>query len=288
MTYWSYQRCWSCSGKALPGTVALMQYTLERFPYCSSMGIYNCRDVRGGTSLSIHACGRALDVGIPVLSSGRANTALGHPVVQFFDQFSTEFGIMGQIYDRVRYDRGDPRGAYYGGTHPHYNHDHVEQRSEKALSLTRAEIIRIAGPAVPEGGDDMALKKNDSGRAVAEAQHAMTVLWGFDMQPEGEDWPGFDGLSVYTGRRFGPGEDGDFGNHMEAMVFRFQRNMDLPQTGVLDSFTAALLMEGLYRIGTGGVTQAIVEGMIATHAKQPASATLHPHSHDEGSTGPAR
>lgn len=104
-------------------------------------------------------------------------------------------------------------------------------------------------------GDEMALKKGDKGRAVAEAQHAMAQIWGFQMQPDGETWPGFNHdhavpaarLSVYTGKEFGPGEDGSFGDHMVAQTVRFQRNMDLPQTGVLDATTLGLLMEGLYR-----------------------------------------
>jgi hypothetical protein len=131
-----------------------MRYTLERFSFTRSMGIYACRNVGGTETMSIHACGRALDIGIPTLSNGRANTQLGHQIVQFYDRHAQAFGIMGQIYDRVRYDSRSPRGRYYGGVHPHYDHDHVEMRSTQAASLTYAQIVAIAGP-ISTGGDPM-------------------------------------------------------------------------------------------------------------------------------------
>lgn len=198
MTYAPYERCYSCSGKAQPGTVALLKYLLVKFPYARSMGIYNCRNVAGTSTKSIHSCGRALDLGIPTLSNGRANTALGHPVVRFLDQYSTELGIHGQIYDRVRYDRNSPRGRYYGGAHPHYDHDHIEQTLAKATSLTYADIVEIAGP--PAGGEEM-------------------LLYGLDIGKAGEDSktdpnPGYGVLQAFLVRQgqnigaWGPNKDG--------------------------------------------------------------------------------
>lgn len=286
MTYWSYQRCYSCSGKAQSGSVALMKYTLEKFPYARSMGIYACRDVRGGSSLSIHACGRALDVGIPVLSTGRANTELGNPIVKFFDQFSTQFGIMGQIYNRVRYDRGDPRGAYYGGVHPHYDHDHVEQRSEKATTLTYAEIVSIAGPATPtSGGSDMLLKKGSTGQAVAELQKIMNERF---KQNNGSFTP-LAGKSQFDGQPFAPGEDGDFGPTCETNVKNVQGILGQAKTGVVDDLLWSALVYHRYgSTGGGGLSATEVDAKIAAHASQRASTTIHPHGHDEGSTGPAK
>lgn len=154
MTYHQYYRCYSCSGRAQASSVNLMKYVLNKYPYARSLGIYNCRDARGSNTLSIHACGRALDIGIPVLSTGKANTTLGNPIVQFLDKYAHEFGLMGQIYNRIRYDQDDPNGAYYGGVHPHYDHDHVEQIPN--FPLTYEKIVQIAGPptATPIPGDD--------------------------------------------------------------------------------------------------------------------------------------
>lgn len=157
MTLYAYQSCRACSGKAQPGTVNLQKYLLLKFPYTASQGIYNCRSVVGGSSLSIHACGRAGDTKIPTTSSGAAIPALGDPLVLFLIEFSSEFGIMGIIYNRIRYDRDDPRGAYYGGTHPHYDHVHWEQISSYATSLTFERIVQVAGQplSIHTGGDPM-------------------------------------------------------------------------------------------------------------------------------------
>lgn len=209
MTYHGYQSCSGCSGKPQPGTVALMRYTLERFSFTRSMGIYSCRNVGGTSTMSIHACGRALDVGIPTLSNGRANTKLGHQIVQFFDEHSTELGIFGQIYDRVRYDARSPRGRYYGGVHPHYDHDHVEQRDHHAKTLTYADIVEIAGP--PTEGLFMFVKKGDKGPAVEYWQRVMIAIdpnalpeWGADgvYGDEGETWVAR--LTGKSGAEIGP------------------------------------------------------------------------------------
>lgn len=280
MTYWQYQRCYSCSGRAQPGTVALLKYTLERFPYATSMGIYNCRNIRGGSSLSIHSCGRAMDVGIPTLSNGRANTELGHPIVLFFDKYSSEFGIMGQIYDRVRYDRGDPRGAYYGGAHPHYNHDHVEQRSEKATTLTRAEIISIAGPPTT-GGSDMLLQKGSKGHAVAELQKMMHERF----KQDNGDWTPLKGKSHFDGQAFQAGEDGDFGGTCETNVKNVQGILGQAKTGVVDDLLWSALVYHRYGAQGGGLSAGDVDSKIAAHAK---IGTAHDHRHSEGTTGPPK
>jgi hypothetical protein len=120
-----------------------MAYLIHKFPYVKSMGIYNCRSVAGSSTLSQHSCGRAGDPGIPTLAGGAADTSLGHPVVRFLDQYSTEFGIVEQIYDRVIYDAASPRGRHYGGVHPHRDHVHFTQTPGKATSLTAAQIVSI-------------------------------------------------------------------------------------------------------------------------------------------------
>lgn len=94
----------------------------------------------------------------------------------------------------------------------------------------------------------MSIKKGDpNSRACAEAQHAMKELWGYD---NGTFTP-FAGKSIYTGKVFGPGQDGDPGSTFEANVIRFQKNVQQPQTGILDGFTASFL---LAKFGTGGGT----------------------------------
>ena len=60
----SYQSATTDSGGPTPGTLALRRYCLARWDFASFMGLYNPRNVRGGSRLSHHAEGRALDIGI--------------------------------------------------------------------------------------------------------------------------------------------------------------------------------------------------------------------------------
>lgn len=145
MTYHPYTSCKLCSGKAQPGTVALMDYLMDMFPYAGSFGVYNCRNVAGSSTKSQHSCGRAWDCKLATLSNGRARTDLGHPIIQFLHVHSTALGIVDQIYDRVIYDDKTPGGRYYGGVHPHYDHIHITQASLFAATLTYEKIVQATG-----------------------------------------------------------------------------------------------------------------------------------------------
>lgn len=272
MTYWSYESCYSCSGKAQPGTVALLKYLLVKFPATRSMGIYNCRNVAGTSTRSIHSCGRALDLGIPTLSNGRANTELGHPVVRFLGEYAEQFGIHGQIYDRVRYDRRSPNGRYYGGSHPHYDHNHIEQVLSKATSLSYADYVAIAGD--PAGGADMLLQKGSKGQAVAEAQKMMAEAFGQD----NGSWSPFDGKSAFDGKAFSAGEDGSFGDTATANTKNVQGKLGLAKTGAVDQLTWDAMIHHAYG-GAGGDVD--LSGLVT-------KATFDAHRHAEGTTGPPK
>lgn len=155
LVYLPSSPCLVCSGKPQPGTVDLMKYTMNRFPFVGSLGIYNCRNVAGSSTKSKHSCGRAWDCKIPTLSNGKANTDLGHIIILFFHEYSTQFGIVDQIYDRVIYDDYTPQGRYYGGVHPHNDHDHLTQTMAAAQSLRYADYVRIAGDPISAPGGAM-------------------------------------------------------------------------------------------------------------------------------------
>lgn len=278
MTYALTTSCTKCSGKAQPGTVALQGYILQRFPQCKSMGIYNCRTVAGSSSLSKHSCGRAGDTGIPTLSNGAANTALGYPVVQFLDEYSSEFGIEQQIYDRVIYDLKTPRGRYYGGVHPHNDHDHWAQTLAKATTLTYAIIVSIAGPATggstggsAQGDDDMlGFNIGKSGAAAVEGpQSAALQLM----------------LNDRGAKLTADGKAGDL-TRTALAAFQTASQIGAPElsSGIIGPYTyAALYKPGA--AGSGGVSAAVVDQKIGAHAALKASTTMHPHEHPEGSTG---
>jgi hypothetical protein len=237
VSFHPYQSCTACSGGPKPGTVAVMRALIVKYPYIRSMGIYSCRDVRGGSSLSIHSCGRAGDPGIPTLSNGQANTSLGHPVIRDLSDLAGPLGIMGLIYDRVRYDARSPKGRYYGGVHPHYDHVHFEQRDHESRTLTDSAALSILGVS----NQEETMKRGDKGRHVAELQHALAEGWGQDMGT----WTPHAGRSHYTGKNFGPGQDGDYGGTTETRVKAVQKLIGLPESGITDGVTASLIFAKL-------------------------------------------
>lgn len=81
------------------------------------------------------------------------------------------------------------------------------------------------------------MKRGDSGRAVAELQHVLSEAWGRDMG----DWSPISDTSHYTGKRFQPGEDGDYGPATETQVKAVQKMIGLPQTGVTEGVTASMI-----------------------------------------------
>lgn len=200
--YLSYERCSVCTGKAQPGTVDLLKYLMNKYPTTYSLGVYNCR------LPSLHSCGKALDLGIPLIG-GKANTALGDPIVKFLDQYANEFGLMGQIWNRVRYDLKTPRGRVYTGPHPHHDHNHIEQRLWHAQNRRYADYVRIAGEPTPGGMAKMFTARGDKGQTVAYWQIAFKYQLGLDL---GEFGDGSYGTAP------GDGVDGIYGDAMAAAV----------------------------------------------------------------------
>lgn len=138
----------ACLGHAQAGTLALQTALTERYSTTSD-GIYNCRNIRGGTTKSAHAEGRAVDLHWTDEESGRviaqrivdANDALGVQVVIWWDRIWS--------YTKGWHD--------YHGADPHHGHLHVEQNWSGANDLTyaAAKAALHAPPTPPTEDDDM-------------------------------------------------------------------------------------------------------------------------------------
>lgn len=161
----TWERCEGCSGRPQPGALALLAYWLEQAPALAaelgidpdaadirSLGIYNCRDVRGSSTLSIHACGRAVDAGVAV-------SVAGHRVmVEFLSRLAPHaksLGIQLAIFSRLSGSARHPWPNRYDGTHPHDDHAHLELNELAAEVLTLATLrdrcgdVRADAPAEP-------------------------------------------------------------------------------------------------------------------------------------------
>lgn len=134
-----------CAAGPQPGTANLQMTIMERFPLAMDYGIFNCRPVRGGSTLSKHGKGRAGDSGFPLLPGGVANPQ-GYALVAVLRDTAWETGLETIIWDGQLWSSRWPNGRPYvpppGGSY-HRDHVHWEQITSyaKNLTLDQAEII---------------------------------------------------------------------------------------------------------------------------------------------------
>jgi hypothetical protein len=142
-----------CLGHVQPGTRALSEAVLAKWGG-SSDGIYNCRNVRGGTSKSAHAEGRAYD---HHWTNEKSGFEIANALVALNDQLGIQVVIFwGRIWS---YTKG---WHAYTGDDPHHTHLHIEQNWSGATELMLPEANRVLNP---QGDDDM----------LTEAEHNMLV-----------------------------------------------------------------------------------------------------------------
>lgn len=137
-----------CNNGAQPGATALWDWIeatwtgLYRFG-----GIYNCRPVRGASSMSVHSEGRAVDAMIrPVGGKGDRR---GYDLVGLLGANGEQLGVQCVIFDRTIWTRKSPDGRRYNGQHPHYDHLHIELTRQAAATLDVGRIRAIAGGRLP-------------------------------------------------------------------------------------------------------------------------------------------
>lgn len=148
--YQGYEPARSCTGSATPGCRALMAWFLSAYGQLGAVnsGIYNCRDIVGGSGFSLHAEGRACDLGIRPHSADWGSVL----ATQLWNN-SAELGIQLIIWNR-RYASGaksDQGWLPYSGQSPHIDHIHAELSWHAARTLTVERIEQILGEQ-----DDMA------------------------------------------------------------------------------------------------------------------------------------
>lgn len=126
-----------CSGAAEPGTKVLAAELLRAYGG-HSVGIYSCREVRGGGALSLHGEGRAYDH-----APRSGDLAEGYAVLDALAAVSDVLGVQRVIWDHAVYDEASPAGRPYRGADPHTSHLHIEQTRAAAASLD-SETARLA------------------------------------------------------------------------------------------------------------------------------------------------
>lgn len=130
----------TASGRTQPGTAVVMAHLLAKFPGTANWGTYVDRNVSGTGKKSVHAEGRAGDVGVPPRGE------LGDRVADYLVRNAPLLGIQMVIWNRRDW-RADTRTwtayTHPGGSSPTLNHEdhvHFELCWEAARGLTAAAI----------------------------------------------------------------------------------------------------------------------------------------------------
>lgn len=200
-----------CTGGPSAGAAALLAWLqCNSAPPGRSLGIYNCRSVRGSSTKSLHGEGRALDWGLPLAPDG-TGTDHGRELVDLLGAHAHLLGLQCVIYDRRIWSRRSPEGREYGGASPHYDHLHIELSRAAARDLTLATVVDVLGgtasPAVTP--DTPTVRAGSRGPVVRALQEALGAC-GFDVE----------------------GIDGIFGPRTEAAVRAFQQHHALDVDGI--------------------------------------------------------
>lgn len=125
-----------CSDGPQPGAVALRDFGLT-LPGLGDSGIFNCRPVRGGSTLSEHGEGRAWDARTVVVTDD------GDHWFNFLWQNAEELGVQLVIYDHEVWSGLVPFVHAYFGTNPHTDHVHGGLCWHAARDLTVAELRAV-------------------------------------------------------------------------------------------------------------------------------------------------
>lgn len=122
----------SCSGKAQTGTIRLKDYIIKTYG-ARNLGIYSCRSIVGGSSLSVHAEGRAFDAGLNV--SDPNEKSKGDELFAWSIQNAAALGVQEVIWNRQRWSPSNGIKPY-NGKNPHTDHVHISQNWDGANATT--------------------------------------------------------------------------------------------------------------------------------------------------------
>jgi uncharacterized protein YraI len=123
-----YDYASQCSGGPSKGAQNLLSFLQSSFPGGRNGGIYNCRSVRGGSNLSLHGEGRAVDYMLNV--NNAKEKAIGDRIVAHFvnnPENAKKFGVQEVIFNRKIWTAFKPTAGMqpYNGENPHTDHVHI-------------------------------------------------------------------------------------------------------------------------------------------------------------------
>ncbi len=184
-----------CSGGLTPGAIELKDFLSQAFPQIWHIGGYNCRPIRGSTTvMSVHGTGRALDLHI-ALDGGDADNGAGDPVGNWLIVHAQEIGIQYIIWDHLSWKADRPVGSKdrdYGGVNPHIDHLHVE--ISPAAADKQTDWFSGTRP-LPDNPECLALP---AGGGIVDEQGPCAAFFGPSQYWRFVDGAGFDGSLFWT------------------------------------------------------------------------------------------
>jgi hypothetical protein len=143
--------------KAQSAPLALYHIVHSNFPETNNLGIYVVRNVAGTKKLSLHATGRALDIGLSAFDPEQK--FLGDQLFKLFIKYGSQIGPDHVIWNRKIWSpiKTDPRS--YTGKSPHIDHLHVaftpegSQRQRTSFCGLALEIATLRS-----GRDDLQMR----------------------------------------------------------------------------------------------------------------------------------
>lgn len=107
-----------------PGLVNLRRLMLHYEPTFVDLGCYSNRNIRNSDQLSVHAVGRAIDIGCdPASPQSKASLDICCAALA---RHGVKFGIQLIIFDRRAWSQKNGWREYTGPAGPHTTHAHIE------------------------------------------------------------------------------------------------------------------------------------------------------------------
>jgi hypothetical protein len=142
-----------------PAPAYAIRMIKANFPQVANLGIYVCRNVKGTSTKSAHAQGRALDIGVNAhrLPEKVVGDGLFHALIRA----AHKSGIDNVIWNRQIWStaKGGPRpwiGSYSNGAakNPHTDHIHVEWTHDGS-QLERLKFLELQIAILRSGFEDL-------------------------------------------------------------------------------------------------------------------------------------
>lgn len=207
INYDDADRCIGTGNPILPGTDRLARFLRDNFsgPTRYDATVY-CRPVRGGSSLSMHATGRAIDLYVPTIGE-KADNSAGDPVANYLIVNATKLGVQYFIWDHSQFntERGEVedycRGNCWdsgGSKSQHHDHLHIELTKDAAQNLQFSDIPAVGASSATN------VEAPDAPRALSPSndESVWTDSVTLSAEADPDAWSYSFDIERYTGSRW--------------------------------------------------------------------------------------